>query len=203
MNNEMSREAQTWEERYRQQTTRWDIGEAAPPFVDYLVEPDALQTGKILVPGCGRGNDALFFARQGFEVIGVDFAPPVIQICQQRATSENLGMVRFEQQDVFNLGRLYPQTFDHIAEHTCFCAFDQTRRHEYAEVIRQVLRPGGILLTIFFTHRRTGGPPFTTSEPEIREFFEPYFEIQRLEIPKRSHPSRPKGEERFAIMKLR
>ncbi len=203
MSNQISRDAQSWEERYRQQTTRWDIGEAAPPFVDYMAEPNAPYTGKILVPGCGRGNDALFFARQDFAVMGVDFAPSAIQICQQRATSENLVAARFEQQDVFDLGRLYPQTFDYIAEHTCFCAIDQTRRHEYVEVMRQVLRPGGVLLAIFFTHGRTGGPPFTTSEPEIREFFEPYFEIQRLEIPKRSHPSRPRGEERFAILKLR
>lgn len=30
-----------WEERYQQGTTGWDLGEPAPPFVDFLQSSDA------------------------------------------------------------------------------------------------------------------------------------------------------------------
>lgn len=190
-----------WQERYRLQQTRWDLGEPAPPFVDFLAEPTAPTEGKVLVPGCGSGHDALFFAQRGFEVLGVDFAPAAIEICRQRAEQQRVA-ARFEVRDIFDLPQAYPHTFDYSLEHTIFCAIDPARRPAYVQMVRQVLRPGGKIIAIFFVHGRSGGPPFTTSVAEIQTLFGPYFTIERLEAARRSHPSR-QNEEYFGLLKLK
>src|SRR5438552_1618772 len=67
-----------WESRYIVGNTGWDIGQPAPPFVDLLSGTDAPAPGSMIVPGCGRGHDAIFFAKHGFTVVGVDFAASAI-----------------------------------------------------------------------------------------------------------------------------
>ncbi|GAB1540138.1 hypothetical protein NUACC21_28070 [Scytonema sp. NUACC21] len=69
---------QYWEQRYQEGTTRWDLGQAPPPFVSLLCSTAAPTPGHIAVLGCGRGYDALLFADRGFEVIGFDFADSAI-----------------------------------------------------------------------------------------------------------------------------
>lgn len=55
-----------WEDRYQTDTARWDIGQAAPPFVQLLASADAPAPGRMVVLGMGRGHDALLFAERGF-----------------------------------------------------------------------------------------------------------------------------------------
>jgi ubiquinone/menaquinone biosynthesis C-methylase UbiE len=51
----------------------WDLGRPRQQFAELV------QRGKIAGPvldiGCGTGENALFFAEQGLEVWGIDFAP--------------------------------------------------------------------------------------------------------------------------------
>src|SRR5690242_5664581 len=112
-----------WDERYQIQQTPWDLGEPAPPLVDFLEKPGAPSGGKILVPGCGRGHDALYLAGKGFEVVGIDFAPSAVENCRQQAAERGLeGRARFEQHDLFKLPPDFDGAFDFAFEHTCYCA---------------------------------------------------------------------------------
>ncbi len=194
-------EARFWEERYQNNTIGWDIGEPAPPFVDYLNEPEAPTSGRLLVPGSGRGHDALFFAEHGFEVLGVDFAPSPVQISRERAAQQGLEVrANFEQRDFFTLPTDYRATFDYAAEHTCFCAIDPALRPDYVRVMHELLKPGGVLIAVFFAHKREGGPPFRTSEAEVQQLFSPFFTIERLHPAKRSHRQRA-NEELFGLLR--
>jgi SAM-dependent methyltransferase len=190
-----------WEGAYQQDQTGWDLGQAAPPFVALLGGDDAPQPGRLLVPGCGRGPDALLFARHGFDVTGVDFAPSAVAAATAAARSAGLP-VSFVEADLFTLGRRWPGRFDYVAEHTCFCAIDPARRPEYVEVVRDLLRPGGELLAIFYAHGRAGGPPYTTTEAEIRALFEPRFIIGSLAPAVNSVPRR-QGQELFGRLRRR
>jgi 2-polyprenyl-3-methyl-5-hydroxy-6-metoxy-1,4-benzoquinol methylase len=53
----------------------WDIG--MPQRV--LVEVADRVTGAVLDAGCGTGENALFFAKQGHPVLGIDFLEHPIQ----------------------------------------------------------------------------------------------------------------------------
>ncbi len=196
-----------WDERYRQGKPGWDIGEAAPPLVDFLdgrisgLETPTPTSGRCLVAGCGRGHDALWLAGQGFEVVGIDFAPSAIQFCREQAEAAGLSEhATFEVADFFKLPSSFTGTFDCAVEHTLFCAINPTLRPAYVEAMHRLLKPNGLLIAIFFAHKRQGGPPYRTDAAEVRRLFAPHFEIHYLEPVARSHPGR-QGEELFGLLK--
>ena len=77
--------------------------------------------------------------------------------------------VTFEQRDVFGLGSDFPHAFDAAWEYTCFCAIDPERRAEYAQVLHDILKPGGVLLACFYPLKDgTDGPPFPCPGPASR-----------------------------------
>src|SRR5437667_5367262 len=89
-----------WETRWRQGETGWDLGAASPPFDALLNAPDAPPPGRVAVIGCGRGHDALLFARRGFEAVGFDFAPSAVAAARALAAEQGVE-ARFEVADFF------------------------------------------------------------------------------------------------------
>ena len=172
--------ADFWEKRYQEGTTRWDLGQAAPTFVYLLTETTDLPPGRVIVLGSGRGHDALLFARQGFDVVGVDYAPAAIAAATQSAQANNL-KARFLERDIFKLLPEYAQQFDYVVEHTCFCALEPSLRDRYVELAHNVLKPEGKFIGIFFTHNRPGGPPYGSTPKEIEQRFSHHFQILSLE----------------------
>lgn len=190
-----------WEERYQTGSSRWDLGQPAPAFLQLLESPEAPAPGRLLVLGCGRGHDALAFAERGFQVVGVDFAPSAIAAAQEAAQARGL-TVEFRQQDIFSLPEAFTGAFDYVAEHTCLCALDPSQRPAYVDLVRSLLKPGGELLAVFFTHGRPGGPPFDITRAEICDRFAPAFEIVRLE-PVIGSVAERAGEEHWGRLRRR
>ncbi len=192
---------QAWNQRYEDQNTGWDLGEPSPVLKAFL--PEFLDqnelTGRSLrvaVIGCGRGHDARFVANLGLETIGFDFAPLAIADARGLATQAGLtdGQLRFEEMDIFAIAPEWRDQFDLVIEHTCFCAIDPDRRPDYVESVRSLLKPGGQLIGIFFTHNRPGGPPFGTTETEVLELFTPQFNRELWELSEHSIGRRKNDE---------
>ena len=190
-----------WEQRYQAGTPRWDLGQPAPAFKALLESAAAPQVGSAIALGAGRGHDALCFAQQGFTVTAVDFAPSAIAALAAQSQSQNLSL-QLLQRDIFDLVPEFAGQFDYVIEHTCFCAIDPALRPAYAQLAADLLAPGGQLLAVFFTHQRGGGPPFGTTPAEVRQLFEPLFEIIALEPVTNSIPSR-RGEEHLGRLRKR
>lgn len=188
-----------WEQRYREKATRWDIGSPAPTFVS-LLQTSPPSPGTVAVLGCGRGYDAVLFAECGFEVIGFDFADSAITEAIALAKSVD-SAAKFLQRDIFDLPVEFPNYFDCVVEHTCFCAIDPAMRERYVQVVKSILKPQGELIGLFFTHNRPGGPPFAATPEEIREYFQQDFEIRSLEPAINSIPER-QGEEHLGQFRL-
>jgi SAM-dependent methyltransferase len=173
--------ASFWEGRYQNATARWDLGQPAPPLVHYFTSPDAPQSGRTVVLGSGSGHDAVFLAQQGFEVTGVDFSPAAIAAAQQRAVAAKVS-ANWLQRNIFDLVPAYELQFDYVVEHTCFCALEPDLRDRYVQLVHQLLRPGGHLIGVFFTHDRPGGPPFGSHPDELQQLFGQYFQICDLAV---------------------
>ena len=188
-----------WESRYRSGEDGWDLGGPAPQFVSLLSSPGAPGPGALISLGCGRGHDALLFARYGFTVTGVDFSPLAIRDAREAARAAGLE-AEFIEQDLFALPSTMNGRFDYVLEHTCFAAIPPYRRADYVEVVRNLLKPGGLYIAVFFAHGEWGGPPYSTHEEEVRSLFLPYFVIERLERSEVSVPRRA-GKELFALMR--
>ncbi len=191
-------DADFWEGHYREGNTGWDLGAPAPPFVDLLAEPSPPGPGSMIVLGAGRGHDALLFARHGFRVTALDFAESAVRETREAARKAGLA-VETARHDFFTLPPEYDSSFDYALEHTFFVAIDPGRREEYVQIVRRLLKPGGLFIALFYAHGRPGGPPFATSEDEVRALFDRYFTIKRLEVPVRSVKPR-QGLELLALM---
>lgn len=185
-----------WEDLYARREDGWEIGGPAPPL-EALLARRALPLGRAAVLGCGRGHDARLLAAYGHHVWGFDFSPFAIAEAKRiaevaprpnRATgAAPPGGLRFEQRDIFTLAEAYPAFFDLVWEHTCFCAIDPARRPVYVQVVRGILKPDGLLAGLFYPIREgSGGPPFPTTQAELRGLFEPSFTFLEASIPAES-----------------
>jgi SAM-dependent methyltransferase len=169
---------QFWDDAYARGADGWELRRATPPLVSF-VESTPPPRGRVAVPGCGRGHDVRYLAREGYDVVGFDFSTAAVNEARARARAEGVA-VDIQQRDIFSLLPDYAHAFDGIWEYTCFCAIEPRRRREYVAVMSGLLRPGGWLLACFFPMRASGaGPPFPVNEAGVRRLFVPPFRIER------------------------
>jgi hypothetical protein len=192
---------QAWNARYEEENTPWDLQGPTPEF-QRLLKANIFKVGaNVLVPGGGRGYDAIELAKSGRVPYLVDFAPAPIQSALEKATAERVTVYAY-QKDFFQLleDSFHRGFYDGILEYTFYCAIDPKRREEYAKLAAELLRPNGTFVGLFFpTEMDREGPPFVVSEDDVRAAFSPYFEIS-FQKPEQSITPR-KGREFLGIFK--
>ena len=190
-----------WNGRYLDKNTGWDLGQVSPPVVHLVESGSLVPYSSILIPGAGRGWEALYFARLGFDVTCVDFAPEAV--AEGRTLAKEHGVrVTYVEEDLFRLSPEIHGRFDYLFEQTCFCAIDPDRRKDYVKMAARMVRPGGELVGLFYVHGREGGPPWTTTSEEVRALFRAHFDFIEFAITPHSVESR-KGEEILARLRRR
>ena len=186
-----------WEAAYREHRDRWELGVAAPPIVRGLA--GLRGPGRAVVFGSGRGHDARAAAERGFDVVAVDFAETARAEAERLTPDALRPRIAWRTQDLFDLGATDAGAFDLAIEHTSFCAIDRARRDEWVRVARAVLRPGGTLLGLFYTHGREGGPPFGATHDEVLgALARGGFRVVRSEVPADSI-ARRRGDELLVV----
>ena len=168
-----------WQDHYESNDLGWDLGQVAPPFVK-LWEEGKLPVGKVLVPGCGRGHEVLFLVENGFEVTAIDFSKGAVTYLENALKERGLNC-RVLHQDFFCLDGFHDGIYDLVLEQTFFCAIAPRQRKNYIENVSRILRPGGILVGLFYNTDKEGGPPYNTTCEDIEISFSKYFKIQQLE----------------------
>lgn len=168
-----------WNERYNAGDTPWDLSGPTPEFRRILDSGRLPKKGRVLVPGGGRGHDAILFAERGYEVDLVDFAPRALEAALIEASKQKATVFAYLQ-DFFALPSLpyHAASYDIFLEYTFFCAIDPSLRERYVKAAAALLKPGGWLMGLFFPlSTDKPGPPFVVSEEEVRRLFAPYFEV--------------------------
>jgi len=189
-----------WEECYKTGDIPWDKSGPAPELASALTE--GLLKGRVLVPGCGLGHDVRAIARAGaHEVVGLDLAPSAIQGAKAQGVLSNTS---FLQGNFFELPKAFTAQFDWIWEHTCFCAIPTADRPKYIQAARNSLRPGGMLLALFFLNPDledpSQGPPFGVTTEELDWNFAGLFELEREWLPRASYSGR-EGRELVRLLR--
>ena len=191
--------SQFWEDIYLENDTGWDL-KGVTPFFDSI--SNELIQGKVCILGCGRGYDAIMFAKKGFDVTAVDFALTPISELNKLAIEKSVTITTV-QNDIFSLVDKFPDTFDYVIEQTCFCAIHPNRRKEYEILVRTILKPGGKLVGLWFPldkSQEEGGPPFGTTIDEVKSIFNSGWKIEKENFPSQSVEPR-KGREKLIIFK--
>jgi methyl halide transferase len=175
-----------WEEKYRANTIPWDRGGTSPALHDWI-HKGLLQPGRILIPGCGRGHEAIELAKAGFEVTALDLAPTALQWLQHQLDEANL-QATLVCDDALSWQPAQP--FDFIYEQTCLCALDPGHWTNYEQQLHAWLKPSGQLLALFMQTNKPGGPPHHCDLPAMQMLFHPnrwdWTETPHAEVP---HPN--------------
>jgi SAM-dependent methyltransferase len=154
----------------------WDVGKPKEAFVavaDQLTSP-------ILDAGCGSGDNALFFARRGHRVTGIDFVEEAIRRARAKAAERQLA-VEFLVKDATNLAD-WNKRFASAIDSGLFHVFSDEDRRRYVEGLARVLRPGGRLFLLCFSDEEPGTEgPRRVSRQELYDAFADDWEVESIE----------------------
>jgi len=119
-----------------------------------------IQRGRAIELGCGNGRNAIYLARNGFVVEGVDYSTSAIAWATEHVLEAGAN-VTLTHADVFEL-RLERGSYDLVYDSGCFHHMPPHRRDDYVDLVANALRPGAWFgLTCF---RPEGGSGFTDAE---------------------------------------
>lgn len=170
--------AQRFQASYLEGTPPWDIGRPQGAFVR-LIDGGAVR-GRVLDVGCGTGENAMYAAQAGLQVVGVDFAPEAIRRARAKARERGL-VVDFEVADVLDLNQ-YGETFDSAMDSGMFHTLPDAARPRYAASVGGALRSGGRLFIECFSEHEPGDwGPRRVTQAEIRATFTAGWTVDGIE----------------------
>jgi methyl halide transferase len=187
-----------WTNRYKDQTTGWNIGypsTALKEYIDQLKDKNI----RILIPGAGNAYEAEYLIAKDFtNVFIMDISTIPLQSFKERNPyfpKKQIIKANFFEHD----GK-----YDLIIEQTFFCSFEPTKdnRELYTKKMSEFLNPNGKLVGVWFDIPLIEGNmdkrPFGGSKEEYLEYLNPYFEVKIFETCYNSIAPRA-GQELFGI----
>jgi len=163
-------------EYYAAPRAPWDIGRPQPAFV---AAADRLG-GRVLDVGCGTGDLAIWLARRGRAVTGVDFLPGPLAVARAKAAAAGVA-VNFLEMDALAVGEL-PERFDAVVDCGLFHTFDDARRSAYVATLGRLLEPGSRLFVLCMADAEPGTHgPRRVAEAELRAAFSSGWAVETVE----------------------
>ena len=169
----------------------WNF-EAPPDELVELIVKGRIKPCKAIDLGCGIGNYALYLAERGFEMTGVDSSPSAIEIAKENAKERNLEC-EFLVMDVLGSFDKFQGTFDFVYDWLLLHHIYPEKRNSYCENVNKILKAEGKYLSVCFSeedrqfggsgkYRKTslGTTLYFSSEKELRDLFDPVFQIKGL-----------------------
>ena len=153
------------------------------------VDDSLIHPGRAIDLGCGAARNAVFLARRGFSVEGVDYSQAAVGWARERVKEAGADVV-LRCQSVFDLD-LTPGSYELVYDSGCFHHIAPHRRQRYVELVASALKPGGWFgLTCFrpeggsgYTdqqvyERRTLGGGLGYSEERLREIWSGHLQVR-------------------------
>jgi SAM-dependent methyltransferase len=165
-----------WDSKFRSGSAmiEWDKNWRPALKLQEAVEQGVIQPGRVIELGCGSGNDAIYLARQGFEVTAVDLAPTALSLAARKAEQAGV-QVNWVLADALALPEL--GSFDFIFDRGCYHWVRHVNAAAYVESLRRLSRPGARCLILSFNRDGPGG----VREHQMRDDFSALFDFERLE----------------------
>lgn len=168
----------------------WDIGRAQKEIVS--LEESGEIIGCVLDVGCGKGDNALFLANRGHDVLGVDSVPAVIEIARKKAEEAGLAAT-FLVNDSLQLNTIGRQC-DTAIDSGFFHTLSDSDRPIFVKNLSTVLKPGGTYFMLAFSDLEPGGyGPRRISMHEIEESFSSGWRINWIRDAVFESRTRPEG----------
>jgi cyclopropane fatty-acyl-phospholipid synthase-like methyltransferase len=154
----------------------WDVGKPQAP----LVAKAELIKGPLLDAGCGSGDAAIFFAKRGMQVVGLDFVPAAIDRAKAKAKEQGVD-VEFLVKDALSLIE-WDRCFASAIDSGLFHVFSDVDRRRYVQGLARVLEKNGRLFLMCFSDREPGEQgPRRISRQMLVEAFSGGWTIESIE----------------------
>ena len=166
----------SWNTRYIEKETGWDIGSVSTPLKTYFEQLED-KSLRILIPGSGNGHEAEYLFKNGFtNVFLLDWAISPLHHFHHRV--KGFPVQHLIHQDFFQ----HRGQYDLIIEQTFFCAIEPKLREAYAKHAHELLRDDGTLAGVLFDDKLNDThPPFGGNKEEYLKYFSPYFTVRVFE----------------------
>lgn len=166
---------------YRHFRMPWEGGPRSE-LVD-MVESGRLQPCRALDLGCGSGANAVFLAKHGFDVTGVDFAASALAKAGRLARSENVSVI-WVQDDLTQLRHVDGQ-FDLLVDYGALDDLNDRDRNRYVEQVVPLARVGARFLLWCFEWtlrwwERALPAAMAMAPGEVERRFGDHFDIERV-----------------------
>jgi len=169
----------------------WIVEKPPKALVD-LVDSGVIRPCRAVDLGCGTGNYAIYLAGRGFQVAGIDISPTAIAIARENAKKKGVRCDFIAADVLGDLGDV-SGTFDFAYDWELLHHIFPEHRKKYVENVARLLNPKGRYLSVCFSesnsqfdgagkYRRTplGTVLYFSSKDELRDLFEPLFQINEL-----------------------
>jgi SAM-dependent methyltransferase len=167
----------------------WNF-ETPPDALVALVKSKKIRPCKTVDLGCGAGNNAIYLASEGFEIIGLDISASAISIAKENANKKKIKCT-FYIVDVLGNMDEFRQSFDFAYDWELLHHIFPEQREIYVQNVCNILKPKGKYLSVCFNkndssfggsgkYRKTklGTVLYFSSLDELKTLFERYFEIK-------------------------
>ncbi|MCP8304713.1 MAG: class I SAM-dependent methyltransferase [archaeon] len=174
-------EKEEWEIIYREYPLEgipWHSEEPAEYLVDLLKEKK-VKIGLALDVCSGAGKNAVYLAKKGFDVTGIDISPTAIKYAKKRAREAGVSeRCKFFTGNVTEM-KIPKDNFDFIFDRGCYHHIPKEDKPKFVKIISDSLKKGGKYFLSCFSDKN---PPWekNVSKEEIRENFSEYFHIGRI-----------------------
>jgi SAM-dependent methyltransferase len=168
-----------WEQQYQANRLVWDTGRPSTELLR-VVRECQIQPCRAIEFGCGTGTNAVWLARQGFEVTAVDVSARAVSRARERAAAARV-RVEFraaDLRDYWKLGAGYEFFFDR----GCYHAVRRVDQEGYLQTVDHCTAPRGMGLILTGNAREPEddvGPP-VLSACELRTELGRLFHILHL-----------------------
>ncbi len=170
-----------YRERYKSGDTPWEAGKPDFNLIE-IVTKNPIQSCKVLDIGCGTGDNCIWLAQNGFQVVGIDTSDEAIEKAKEKASKTKVECDFMIAN--FLKSKIQAAPFGFVLDRGCFHSFNsKDDRRQFAQNAANHLDNAGIWLTIVGNadeDRQGPGPPQRTAG-EIILAVEPYFEILLLQ----------------------
>jgi ubiquinone/menaquinone biosynthesis C-methylase UbiE len=135
-------------------TPPWDIGRRQPAVA--RLERAGRIGHSVLDVGCGTGDNAIYLARHGHDVLGIDSAPLAIEQAQRKSRASRWrSKPRFVVHDALELPQI-GRSFAAVIDCGLFHTLSDDERPWFVEGLRSVLEVGGCFFLLCFSEHEPG-----------------------------------------------
>lgn len=188
-------EPEFWQQRWHEGQIGFHQDHETPLMLKHWPSLQVPAGSRVFVPLAGKSLDIIWFAHQGYRVLGVELASTAIEQFfaehdLQAAASDSTYGRRYQSGDIELInGDVFAQdpkalfACDAVYDRAALIALPPALRRRYASEVYGRLPKGcrGLLITVEYPQAEKSGPPFSVEEAEVRDLFGAQWDITVLE----------------------